>query len=174
MSILPNILSDDDLQAGNSLNFSSMYGANLIGSALAGVVVTAFSAGAGLVIDAATFVVSALSLALMRPTSIARSSKSQEAASAAYPEDDAKEQEEKTTLWSFLRTSRLIQVILLVAIMAGLCWGGLLEVALPALVHGPMRRALEPVRPGDPVSVRRTPAGCGDTARDDPTSAERD
>jgi MFS family permease len=35
-------------------------------------------------------------------------------------------------------TSRLIQVILLMFTMLGICSGGLVEVALPALVHGPM------------------------------------
>jgi MFS family permease len=57
MSILPETLSNEDLQAGNGLMMSSMQGANLVGSALAGVVVAAFTAGAGLAIDAATFLV---------------------------------------------------------------------------------------------------------------------
>ena len=35
------------------------------------------------------------------------------------------------------------------------------------------RRALEPVWPGDPLSVRRTPAGSGDGVWNDPTSVER-
>src|SRR5713226_848861 len=41
MAIMPDILSDDDLQAGNALNLASMQAALLVGSALAGVVVAA-------------------------------------------------------------------------------------------------------------------------------------
>src|SRR5215471_3086597 len=67
MSILPETMSNEDLQAGNGLMMSSMQGANLVGSALAGIVVAAFTAGVGLAIDAASFLVSAVSLILMRP-----------------------------------------------------------------------------------------------------------
>src|SRR5262249_46820767 len=65
-ALLPETLSHDDLQAGNGLMLASTQGANLIGAAVAGVVVTAFTAAAALAIDAGTFLVSALSLALMR------------------------------------------------------------------------------------------------------------
>src|SRR2546430_1146137 len=67
-SILPETLSPDDLQAGNGLMLASRQGANLIGSAVAGVVVAALTSAVALAIDALTFLVSALSLALMRPT----------------------------------------------------------------------------------------------------------
>ncbi len=67
-SILPETLSEDDLQAGNGLVLASRQGANLIGSAVAGVVVAALTSAAALAIDTGTFLVSALSLALMRPT----------------------------------------------------------------------------------------------------------
>lgn len=138
MAILPDILSDDDLQAGNSLNFASMQGAYLIGAAFAGVVVASFTAGTGLAIDAATFVVSAVSLAVMRATNSAIPSKSEEKASTENPSANPEEQGAQISFGSFLRSSRLIQVIVLIALVAGFCWGGLLEVVLPALVHGPM------------------------------------
>src|SRR2546423_223695 len=60
MSILPDTLGNEDLQAGNGLMMSSMQGANLVGSALAGVVVATFIAGAGLAIDAATLLPSGI------------------------------------------------------------------------------------------------------------------
>ncbi len=105
-----------------------------MGSALAGVVVAAFTAGAGLVIDAATFVVSGVSLALMHATSSTR----EQGASRENPPASTHEQDERISFWRYLRTSRLIQVILLIATAAGFCFGGLLEVALPTLVHGPI------------------------------------
>lgn len=138
MSILPETLSNEDLQAGNGLMMSSMQGANLVGSAFAGVVVAAFTAGAGLAIDAATFLVSAGSLALMRATNPTTSSKREAGESQNNPSVSTQEQDEQISFWHFLRTSRLIQVILLMFIVISLVSGGLIEVALPTLVHGPM------------------------------------
>jgi MFS family permease len=138
VAILPDILSDDALQAGNASLFTSLQGANLIGSALAGVVVAAFTAGAGLAIDAVTFVVSAVSLAAMRSSHGTSRSKSKEEESRGNSLESRPEPGISISFWRFLYISRLIQVILLLDIVAGLCFSGLLEVALPTLVHGPM------------------------------------
>ncbi|QBD75671.1 MFS transporter [Ktedonosporobacter rubrisoli] len=138
MSILPDILNDDDLQGGNALNMSSMQGANLLGSAVAGVIVAIFTAGVGLLIDAATFVISAVSLALMRMKSSAPGNKREAGAASAASPDEAQAQEAPVSFLSFLRSSQLIHVVLLIAVAGGFCLGGLIEVALPAFVHGPM------------------------------------
>ncbi len=145
-AILPEILSNDDLQAGNALDLSLLQGANMVGSAIAGVVVAAFTAGTGMAIDAASFVVSAISLALMRmaTTSPVTSTKlahhrPEQGVSLENPAAGVQEQgEQQVSLWHFLRTSSLIQAIFLVGAAIGLCLGGLVEVALPTLVHGPM------------------------------------
>ncbi len=137
-SILPETLSPDDLQAGNGLMMASRQGANLIGSALAGAVVAVVSAAVALAIDAGTFLVSALSLALMRTTPRATAGTGKPIASREKPASSVQEQAEQIGLWSFLRTSRLIQGTLLIFMVIGLVSGGLIEVALPALVHGPM------------------------------------
>ena len=141
MSILPDTLGNEDLQAGNGLMMSSMQGANLVGSALAGVVVATFIAGAGLAIDAATFLVSAVSLALMRTAHRATPGTRGEGESREHPSTSTQQQGAQVGdqgFWHFLLTSRLIQVILLMFIVIGLVSGGLIEVALPTLVHGPM------------------------------------
>lgn len=138
MSILPETLSNEDLQAGNGLMMSSMQGANLVGSAFAGVVVAAFTAGAGMAIDAATFLVSAVSLALMRTVHSATPGQREEGEGQENPSASTQEQGEQVSFWKYLSTSRLIQVILLMFIVIGLFSGGLIEVALPTLVHGPM------------------------------------
>lgn len=141
MSILPDTLGNEELQAGNGLMMSSMQGANLVGSALAGVVVAAFTAGAGLAIDAATFLVSAVSLALMRTVQRATPNALGEGESQEHPPASAQQQDtqaEGQGFWRFLFTSRLIQVIVLMFVVIGIVSGGLIEVALPTLVHGPM------------------------------------
>lgn len=138
MSILPDTLSSTDLQAGNGLMMSSMQGANLLGSACAGLVVAAFSSGAAFAIDAASFFVSALSLSLMRPITPAASGSKEESVSQENPSACPQEPAALISFGDFLRTSRLIQVSLLLFVILSLCSGGLVEVALPALIHGPL------------------------------------
>jgi MFS family permease len=137
-AILPETLSPDDLQAGNGLMMASRQGANLIGAAGAGVVVAAVGTAVALAIDAGTFLVSALSLALMRTTHRAAPGEGKQEASREKPLSSVQEQAEQISLWRFLSTSRLIQGTLLIFMVIGLVSGGLIEVALPALVHGPM------------------------------------
>src|SRR5438874_3341399 len=65
-AMLPEVLSDDQLQAGNALNSASIQLAILIGSSIAGIVVSRLQPAAALVIDACSFVISALTLAAMQ------------------------------------------------------------------------------------------------------------
>ncbi|GLV55403.1 MFS transporter [Dictyobacter sp. S3.2.2.5] len=133
MSMVPDRLSKDDLQAGNGLMMASMQGANLIGSSVAGVIVAGLTSAVALTIDAVTFLVSAGSLALMRGAKHATPAASQES-----PLAGAQETGTQISFWGFLRTSRLIQIALFMFIVSSLVTGGLIEVALPALVQGPL------------------------------------
>jgi MFS family permease len=152
MAILPSILDDDDLQAGNAINMATVQVATLAGPGVGGVIVASVRSGVAFVIDAITFVVSALALAGMRgkrATASATISSTSTAAAGAVvsPEapaeaaeaapGDFSEQEPKT-FWVLLRVSRLLQVGLTVSIVANLAFGALVEVALPDLAHGPL------------------------------------
>ncbi|GHO56385.1 MFS transporter [Ktedonobacter robiniae] len=143
MSMVPDILDRDDLQAGNGLMMASMQGANLIGSSIAGVIVSGLTSAVALAIDAVTFLFSAGSLALMRGTKHATPDGSQiEAspeASQDHPQASAQEVGMQISFWGYLGTSRLIQIALFMFIVSSLVTGGLIEVALPALVQGPMQ-----------------------------------
>jgi MFS family permease len=138
MSMVPDILSKDDLQAGNGLMMASMQGANLIGSSVAGLIVAGFTSAVALALDAGTFLISAGSLALMRGTTHATVDGSQPAASQDHPLTGAEEAGAPLSFWKYLGSSRLIQITLLMFIVSSLVTGGLIEVALPALVQGPM------------------------------------
>jgi MFS family permease len=141
-AILPELLSDENLQAGNALSFSSTQAASLVGSAIAGVVVATLASGTAMAVDALTFVVSAVSLAMMRVARTVGSGKPAEIANiengSAEKTTQVESPQEQISFGTFLRTSRLIQVALVVSIAANFCFGGLLEVALPTLAHGPM------------------------------------
>ncbi|HVB22213.1 MAG TPA: MFS transporter [Ktedonobacteraceae bacterium] len=137
-AILPDILDDATLQAGNSLNFSSTQLATLVGSGVAGIIVGAVGSGVALAIDAGTFVVSAVSLTAMRlkKTVAATSTTDMTVETTASTEEAATgESEPAPGFWQILRGSALVQVAFVVAVIANLTFGGMVEVALPVLAH---------------------------------------
>ncbi|HET9979076.1 MAG TPA: MFS transporter [Ktedonobacterales bacterium] len=150
-AILPGILDDDDLQAGNAINMATVQVATLAGPSAGGAIVASVRSGIAFAIDAITFVISALALAGMRGKRAPVAATPADVATAdvatadivVSPEtstdaaDEGAEQEPKT-FWGLLRTSRLLQVGLTVSIVANLAFGGLVEVALPDLAHGPL------------------------------------
>jgi len=149
-AILPGILDDDDLQAGNAINMATVQMATLAGPGAGGAIVASVRSGVAFAIDAITFVVSALALAGMRGKRAPVAAAAAEAAakvvvSPEAPEAPAETADEgadaeqgPTTFWGLLRASRLLQVGLTVSIVANLAFGGLVEVALPDLAHGPL------------------------------------
>ncbi|MGH2495616.1 MAG: MFS transporter [Ktedonobacteraceae bacterium] len=154
-AMLPEVLEDADLQAGNALNTSSVQLATLVGSGAGGIVVGALRSGVALAIDALSFVVSAISLALIRGRSQPAPATEGEAASpppaeltaegmktVAVPVDgenaEVMQAAPTATFWQFVRESQVVQVAFIVSLFANITFGGLLEVALPSLAHGPL------------------------------------
>ena len=136
-AVLPEILGADALQAGNALNTSSLQLALLIGSGLAGVVVSRLQSGPAFVVDALTFVVSALTLILMRgehrPAEAVTAQKEQALAQEASGGESTFAQD--ITFWRLIRTWRLLQVAFLVIVFGNFLFNGLFEVALPTLAR---------------------------------------
>lgn len=162
-AMLPEVLEDADLQAGNALNTSSVQLATLVGSGAGGVVVGALRSGVALAVDALSFVVSALSLALIRgrpqPIAATESKDSfpqaelaaegmttvavpvngeQSAEILPTPAQAAQASEQLATFWQFVRESQVVQAAFIVSLFANITFGGLIEVALPSLAHGPL------------------------------------
>jgi predicted MFS family arabinose efflux permease len=135
-SIIPDLLPDDALQAGNSLFSVSTQFAALVGPSLGGLIVGFFAPWIALLADAGTFLISALSLGAMRqsrrPAESAAASPSEPGAGegAAFPP-------EPHTFWQLVRSSPLLQAVLVFSILGNVSLGGLTEVAFPALLKGP-------------------------------------
>jgi predicted MFS family arabinose efflux permease len=129
-SIIPSLLSGDDLQAGNALASSGTQLATLAGPAVGGALVILAGPSLAFGLDALSFVVSAATLAGLRGV---------RRASAAAPGVPAETGAAPApTLRAMLRSERVLQIIVLVNIAANLGLGGMSEVALPALAHGPL------------------------------------
>jgi MFS family permease len=140
-AIIPELLPDEDLQAGNALVSASTQLATLIGPALGGAMVALIGPSPAFGLDAASFVVSALTL-----TRVGAVKHATRASLTATPAQDGQHDQPSTpgedasgaTVLGTLRAERAIQIALLVTIVANLGSGGIDGVALPSLAHGPL------------------------------------
>lgn len=130
-SIVPSLLPDEDLQPGNALISSGTQLSLLVGPAIGGVIVGLLGPTPAFALDGASFVVSALSLAGVR--TLQRSARQ----AAAPPAADAAGT--VPTLRRLLATEPVLWLIFSIDVAGNLGSGGLSEVALPALAHGPLR-----------------------------------
>lgn len=144
-AIVPELLPGDDLQAGNALMSGGTQLATLVGPAIGGALVALIGPASAFGVDAASFAVSALTLAGLRAASAragaetARGSAGSSAAGSAEPPAEAEDPvADGPTVRSLLRTERILQLGLLVTVAANLGSGGMDEVALPSLAHGPL------------------------------------
>jgi MFS family permease len=126
-AIMPTLLPAGKLAAGNAVSTALVQLGSMAGPVLGGAVVAAAGSAPAFAVDAATFAVSALTLALIRPR---RRAVAAGRADAAGPASGA-----VPGLWALLRRERILQVILVMAVMANLAGAGTFAVALPALAH---------------------------------------
>jgi MFS family permease len=151
-TIMPSLLDDTQLTAGNALNQTAIQAGSLIGPAIGGALVAITGAStAAFGIDAVSFAVSAASLALIprrRPDRAPAADPAEAADSIAGQADSgpdspatergglaAEPPSKPQSVLSYIRHSRGIQLVMLIAIAMNLGSGGLGEVALPALAH---------------------------------------
>jgi MFS family permease len=133
-SVTPDVLPDDYLQAGNALQTSSMQMATVLGSSLAGFVVSRFQSGIAILIDALSFVVSAVTLALMSLGKGKHTHTHNET-----QEDGGESVDTSMTFWQLLRRSRYLQILLAMVIFMNMGNGATFGVALPVFVHDVVR-----------------------------------
>jgi MFS family permease len=136
-TIMPALLKPEQLQAGNALSTAMIQVGSLAGPVLGGILVTTVGPAPAFAVDAASFAVSATALALIatRRSPAAAGQPGTAAAADARDQADGPEPAVVTSVWALLRQARLLQVIVLVAVVANLASAGTFEVALPALAH---------------------------------------
>lgn len=137
-AITPDILPGEVLGAGNSLSGTYVYLASLIGPVLAGAVIAYGGTSQALAIDAVSFLVSTATLWAMRQAPQRDPAATVGEATSETSEAAAKSTEAPLSFWRFVAGSRLFQVVLLVIVAINLVLGGVIEVGLPALAHGPL------------------------------------
>jgi MFS family permease len=135
-AIVPALLPDEDLQAGNALVSGGTQLALLAGPAIGGVLVALVGPSPAFALDAASFAISALTLNGVR--TVTPTPASSPAAAAGPDAGTGEDAEEKPTVRTLLRSARILQISLLVTVAANLGSAGVDEVALPSLAHGPL------------------------------------
>jgi MFS family permease len=133
-AIMPSLLDGERLGAGNAISTAAVQAGSLLGPALGGALVATTRASTwAFAADAASFAVSALTLALIprRAATGTMSAAADEAAGAGAGAGDGGNR----SVLAFLKRSRVLQVLLVVVIAANLAGGGEGEVALPSLAH---------------------------------------
>src|SRR5260370_575726 len=136
--MLPEVLPEDELPEGNALNGSAFQLAVLVGSAIAGVVVSRLHPVAALAIDAAAFAISAGTLLAMRGQSFTTRGSAVNRETTLEDAPTSSPFAPEITLWQLLRQWRLLHVGLVIMVCLNLTAGALFEVALPSLAHGPL------------------------------------
>jgi MFS family permease len=134
-SIMPSLLSRDQLAPGNAINMAALQCGAVLGPVLGGVMVAAAGSVPAFAVDAASFAVSAVTLALIR---LGRAAAAESATAESFEPAGAAPSagtEATSGLWAFVRRERLLKVLLLVVFAANFATAGTFEVALPTLAH---------------------------------------
>lgn len=144
-SIMPSLVEEAQLQAANAISTAAVQTGALAGPALAGAVVALWGSAAAFTVDAATFGVSALTLALIGrppagPAPAADTAGPGEQHDGSAGPADQDNREAASTLraggvWQLVRRERVLKLVLVVITAANLASGGAFEVALPDLAH---------------------------------------
>ena len=119
-SIVADVVAPSNVRVANSVNFAVIQGVTLGGPVLAGLALVRFGVGPALAVDAASYLVSAATLWFVRTP-------------ASSTTEPTRRREGVLVL---LRRLPFLRLIVLMATLASLGFGGVLSVGLPALVNG--------------------------------------
>jgi len=155
-SIMPTLLEARQLTAGNGVFIAAQQAGSLLGPAVGGALIAAAGPAPAFGVDAASFAVSALALALIprAATAAMAATGTPEAPGApgvpeapgapgppeapgapGPPEAIPRAADTAPGVLAMLRTSRVLQISVLVTLCANVAMGGLIEVAVPDLAH---------------------------------------
>jgi MFS family permease len=126
-TILPRIVADDRLEAGNAILNVTVQGTVILGPTIAGVVVSAFGVGWAFVADAACFAVGALFLLWMPSGS---------KAAGATTKPEGRMRDEILAGFRYAWADIGIRASLLIIAVVDFAINGALGVGLPTLAHG--------------------------------------
>ena len=164
MAMMPSLIDSSRLTSANAVYASFVQAGSMAGPAIGGILVATTGPATAFAVDAGSYLVSAVSLALIsaagtRAAGTAANDMTAEEAAIALAAADGTAPEEAAialgvasdraaeepanaaagpapgSVWQLLRQSRVLQIILVVVLSANFALVGTTEVALPALAH---------------------------------------
>jgi MFS family permease len=151
LSIMPTLLPAGQLPTGNALASATIQIGSLAGPVLGGLLVAPAGPSPAFAVDAASFGISAIALAMIKvskpgavqaepadaalPAAAQSAAGQAELADQAGLADQAELDDRGPGTWQLLREFSVLKIILLVAVVANLTAAGTFDVALPALAH---------------------------------------
>jgi MFS family permease len=129
-AMVPHLVSTEDLQAANSYEQLTFQTSNFVGPGVAGIVLSATRLAFGFVVDAASFVVSVLTLALIRMPRRAPAQGATDAMQASNAPKAGSLGEALRYLWR----TRFLVMLIGVSLIANFAINGLFEVGVPLLL----------------------------------------
>jgi MFS family permease len=133
MAIMPGLVEESRLTSANALYTTAVQVGSMLGPVLGGVLVAAAGPTPAFAVDAGSFLVSAVTVALIRGARPAGVVGVVDAPDAVAEPGEAATPSEG--LWGLLRRSPILQIILVVSVTANFAITGTTEIALPALAH---------------------------------------
>jgi len=134
-SIMPTLLEARQLTAGNGVFIAAQQAGSLLGPAVGGALIAAAGPAPAFGVDAASFAVSALALALIPRAATAAMAATGTPGAPGAPAAIPRAADTAPGVLAMLRTSRVLQISVLVTLCANVAMGGLIEVAVPDLAH---------------------------------------
>jgi predicted MFS family arabinose efflux permease len=139
LSIMPTLLPAGQLPTGNALASATIQIGSLAGPVLGGLLVAPAGPSPAFAVDAASFGISAIALALIKVSKPGADQAKPAAAAlpgaAQAPADQPELADRGPGSWQLLREFSVLRIILVVAVVANLTAAGTFDVALPALAH---------------------------------------
>jgi predicted MFS family arabinose efflux permease len=138
---VPDLLPERELATGNAIDSAVAQFGSLLGPAIGGVLVSAVGAGAAILVDGASFAVSAFTLIaigwVQRADRHAESAAGRAAGTGGEAGSDAPAQETPppVTFGQVLRSGRLLHVLFAASLIGNFVYVGSYDVALPTLAH---------------------------------------
>jgi MFS family permease len=108
--LLPEVVPDEELQPANALRSAALSGSEIVGPAVAGALVATAGAGWAIAVDAGTFAISAVCLAMLRPPA-------REAPEPASFVSDLREG------WVAFRSRRWVWTVVVYFAIGNMSWG---------------------------------------------------
>jgi MFS family permease len=135
-ALVPTLVDAGRLPAANAVYTGALQVGMLLGPVIGGVIVATAGPTVAFGVDAATYAVSAVSLALMAALVTRRAAAGHPVASASGGSLEAASADAAPgSIWALLRQARILQIVLVVSVTANFALIGITEVALPALAH---------------------------------------